>query len=209
MDKKHISELEIPNQYISVFGSGNSINDLTEREIEEIKSYSFLITMNYAPIKVKAHLNMWSDKRVTDWMNQHYQDREKDMLFLARDRAFRRDNGPVQGMVDFWFNENRDRLQGRYTMVWLMQLLEKHFPDKRVMVFGLDMKTISNTRAKWYDDHMDYDRQKRGRSIMDSKLRQCADQINRHVKNKDMFINCTPESGYDGFQRIPWRKAVA
>jgi hypothetical protein len=201
-----LSELEIEQSYISVFGSGHSIGSIAEEEIEKIKQHSFLITMNYAPVNITGHMNMWSDKHVSVWMDEWQRNKKKNMLFFAREKGLLGKQIAIKDSVDYLFDEKKEKLQGNYTIVWLCQMLERYFPDKKVLVFGLDMKGISSKRAKWYDDHITFDRLKRGHGFkIDKKLQQCAMQLDRHVKNKEQFINCNPDSRYDGFQKQDWK----
>ncbi len=206
--KKYFQDMPIKESVISVFGSGNSINNMPSSEVEQIKQHSFMITMNYAPIKLVGHVNMWSDKKVSTWLNDFYAKRDKNNIFLARERAFRNSNLPLYGKVDYWFDEKREKLGGNYTIVWLLQLLEKYFPQKKVLVFGLDMQVIDNKRSKWYDDHTDYDRAKRGNVRIERKLNLCANQMDRYLRNKEMFINCTKDSMYEGFTKSTWQTII-
>ncbi len=209
MGKKYFGDLCIDDAHISIFGSGNSINDISEKEIMEIKNKSFLITLNYAPVKISGHMNMWSDKHVSDWMNNYYRNKEKTTLFLARERSMRNEKLPLFHLVDYWFNEKSERLKGNYTIVWLLQLLEKYFPDKKVLLFGLDMNGISNDRAKWYDDHLDFDKLHRGKTFkIQHKLNQCARQLDNYIRQKDKFINCNLNSHYNGFERKHWKELL-
>lgn len=191
-----------------MFCSGNSVNEMANEEFEAIKASSFLITMNYAPIKIIGHMNMWSDKKVTAFLETHYRAHSKQGLFFARDKAMRSNKSPIYPMVDYWFNERQEKLKGNYTVVWLLQLLENYFPHKKVLIFGMDMKVESSRQAKWYDDHTDYDYRKRGRVNSERKLNICAGQLDRYVKNKAQFINCNLESNYQGFEKRDWKEVV-
>lgn len=206
--RKLFKDIAIEQDFIAVFGSGKSINEISPEEVEEIKQHSFLITMNYAPIKVKGHLNMWSDKKVTAFLDDHYRENEKDMLFLARDKSMRSNRVALYHKVDFWFNERQERIMGNYTIVWLLQLLEKYFPKKKVLIFGMDMTAGDQRYAKWYDNHTDYDYRKRGNHDVDRKLKVCAGQLDRYLKRPEMFVNCNPNSAYTRFEKREWREVV-
>ena len=82
---KRLSALHIDQPYIALFGSGNSVNALSPQAFEYIKSKAFVITINYAPIRMNGHLNMWSDRKVSDFLNRHYQSNPKDCLLLAKE----------------------------------------------------------------------------------------------------------------------------
>jgi len=207
---KRFNELTIAQPLITVFCSGNSINDISQEDINYIKSNSFLITVNYAPIKIQGHMNMHSDKKVSDFLQKHFNENggKNGMLLLSRERGFTNQNQTFKNSIDYWFDEKKEQLLGNYTVVWLFQLLERTFPDKKVMIFGLDMEAPNNDNAKWYDSVNSFDRDKRGAKYpVQIKLNQCSKQMNAHLKNKDIFINCNPNSGYDGFKKVDnWKE---
>ena len=207
--KKYFSELLIEEPFISVFASGNSITELSQSDIKVIKEGSFLITVNYAPVKITGHMNMWSDIHVTNWLNELYKVKEKDNLFLTRERAIKNINIPIYDKVDYWFNDKKENLKGNYTIVWLLQLLQKYFPDKKVLIFGLDMESVSADRAKWYDDHIDFDKLHRGKSyVIQHKLNQCARQLDTYIGKNSSLINCNLKSQYGGFIKRDWREIL-
>ncbi|MEM9023251.1 MAG: hypothetical protein AAGB22_05900 [Bacteroidota bacterium] len=207
--RRHFRELYISQPYIAVFASGHSVEQLSERDIARIRERSFMITMNYAPVKLRGHLNKWSDFGVTTWINERYQNRPKDHLFLARERALRRGNTELVPKVDYWFNERKERLGGHLTLVWLLQLLERHFADKTVLLFGLDLQYYSADRAKWYDDYTDHDKHYRKRLDWEFTHRQCAHQMDQFVKRPGQFRNCNPDSAYHRFAKVNWKEVLA
>lgn len=207
---KRLGELTIESPYIAIFASGNSMNDIPESELTEIMAHSFVITINYGPVKLPSHMHIWSDKHLSEWMDDHYSKHDKDRLFLAREKALKgREHTALLNKVDYWFDEKQERAHGNYTIVWLIQLLQKYFPEKTILVFGLDMTSISEKRAKWYDDHITFDRLKRGGSYrIQKKLVQCASQLDRYIRKKDNVINCNVKSQYTGFARKNWREVI-
>lgn len=203
-----ITDLHIDQPIISIFASGNSIHTLSPKDLAVIRSNSFLITMNYAPINIESHLNVWSDRIVSDWMENHYSKKDKDRLFLVREKAFSNEDSLMKANVDYWFNERREQLLGNYTVVWLLQLIERHFSNHRILVFGLDFYADDHQQAKWYDKFTDYDRNKRNRNSVDRKLNRCIAQLNQYIKRKPLFLNCNPESRYKGFKMVDWREVL-
>ncbi len=181
---------------------------MSNEEVEEIRANSFLFTMNYAPIKIVGHVNMWSDKKVTAFLQNYYDKNPKECLFLARDKSMVTNRVPLYKKVDYWFSERQEKLKGNYTIVWLLQLLENYFPDKKVLIFGMDMTIENDRHAKWYDSHTDYDYRKRGRVNATRKLNICAGQLDKYVKRKSMFVNCNVGSNYNGFEKREWREVV-
>ena len=208
---KHFRELTITQPIITVFCSGNSINDIPQEDIDYIKSKSFLITVNYAPIKIQGHLNMHSDKKVSDFLQTYFRETggKQAILLLSRERGFTPQNQTFKNDIDYWFNEKSEHLGGNYTVVWLFRLLEQYQSDKKVLIFGLDMYAENNDQAKWYDSSTDFDRKKRGTKYpVQIKLDQCGKQLNSVISNKEMFINCNPKSGYDGFKKVDDWKSI-
>jgi hypothetical protein len=204
--KNYFDDCAITQEYISVFASGMSILDLSDEDIERIKSKSFLITLNYAPIKIKGHMNIWSDDRVTDFLNELYRNQTKDILYLVRKEAFKKKT-LIEHDVDFWFDKIRDHLCGIYTILWLFMLINKYQPRKKVLVFGMDADPTQNT--KWYDNYIDFDKIKRGKRYKCiAHSDRCTTQIDKFVKNKQNFLNCNPNSGYNGFKKVDWREIL-
>ena len=90
-------------------------------------------------------------------------------------------------------------------MVWALQWLQKYFPEKTILLFGVDMYSKSPSAAKWYDQYTDFDRKKRGKGYkINTKLRQCAQQIRQYVTRKKVY-NCNPLSQLDYFEKREWR----
>ncbi|MGD1848725.1 MAG: hypothetical protein ACFB10_25320 [Salibacteraceae bacterium] len=205
---RSISELQIEQPVVSIFASGNSIHDLSKEELEFIRSRSFTVTLNYAPIRLDSHLNVWSDKLVTEWMETHYQNRPKDRLFLVRDTAFAGYTSTLKPEVDYWFSLRADQLKGNYTIVWLLQLMERFFSKHRFLVFGLDFYTENTDQAKWYDQFTDHDREGRNRQSIERKLNRCISQLDHFVSNKTLFFNCNPKSRYPSFQMANWKEVL-
>jgi len=199
---KPLTCLKIDQKFISIFASGNSINDLTEEDISFIKEKSFLITVNYAPQKIIGHMNIHSDKIVSNFLSDLYRSKKKDTLLLSRMKAFtnNKDNF-LKDSIDYWFDEKSENLKGNYTLVWLLQLMEKHFSDKKILVFGLDLMPQGDI-AKWYDQHTDFDKNKRGPKYpVQRKLDQCSQQIDKFLNKKEIFINCSPITRYENFEK--------
>lgn len=197
------SQLHIPHPFIALFGSGNSVHGITQGEFECIKAHAFAITLNYAPIHLNGHLNMWSDRKVSDFLALYYKDQPKRGLFLAQEG---RTSPAFRGKVDYWFSCKEENLQGNYTIVWSLQLLKKYFPNKKILLFGVDMYADDTGPTKWYDKYTDYDFKKRGRNYraMD-KLNQCAEQLRRIVPNKNVY-NCNPHSRLTYFEKKDWKE---
>ncbi len=193
------------NTHIALFGSGNSIHDLSQEDFQIIKSNAFVITLNYAPIHLKGHLNIWSDRKVSDFLQQHYSDKPKDCLLLAQEG---RVPAPFKHKIDYWFNRKKENLQGNYTIVWALQLLQKYFPEKSILLFGVDLYAEKKSKVKWYDEYTDYDFKKRGLKYNAAvKLNQCGFQITQFVKKENVY-NCNLESRLRHFEKKDWREIL-
>lgn len=202
---KTLSALKIEQPFIALFGSGNSVHELSKEELALIRARAFMITINYAPVHLTGHLNMWSDHKVSAFLEQYYERNPKTCLFLARESRVK---GKLLRKVDYWFSQKKENIKGNYTIVWALQLLEKYFPDKIILLFGVDMYAPNSQEAKWYDRYIKYDQVKRGTHYnIGRKLDQCAQQINRYCA-QDQVINCNPKSRLDYFPKGDWRKIL-
>jgi len=203
--KPLFADIPIDKDVITVLGSGHSIDALTCEDFNTLKENSYIFTMNYAPLRFSGHVNVWSDKKVTQWMEMHYAEHPKKTKMLVRDKAIVNPQSALAELVDFVFSQRADKLKGNYTLVWLLQLLQKYFPKKEVMVFGLDLYFDSPDNVKWYDSLTDFDKRKRGLAPMDRKLKACALQLDRYIHRPEQFLNANPNSNYKGFKTIDWK----
>lgn len=209
---KHVSNIHIDKEYVSVFASGNSVLSLTDEDIYKIKEKSYTIFLNYAPVKFKDDMMdmlMFSDKAVAKWLYDEYivKRRDKHSKWITRVQAFSGNNPvEVKEMVDFYFNTGMDALRGNYTIVWLLQILQKFTHKKTILLFGVDMEC--KDKAKWYDGFTDYDKIKRGSHYnVPKKLEECEAQIKQHIK-KDNVFNCNLNSGLDWFIKKNWKEIL-
>ena len=188
-----------------MFGSGNSVADLGAEERAYLLKKCFVVTVNYAPIHLAGHLNMWADGRVSEFIAAHYAGRPKDRLFLARASERNRD---MAGQIDYWFSPSAESLKGTYTVGWALQLMQRHFPEKRVLLFGFDGCVAPGAVAKWYDAHTDFDCRRRVKGYpVQRKLDQCARQLERYCRREGVF-NCNPRSRLDYFEKREWQELL-
>ncbi len=178
---------------------------MPDEDFAQIKAQAFVVTLNYAPIRLRGHLNLWSDRRVSQFLEQYYASRPKDCLFLVQENRTSRAFRPK---VDFWFDRKKENLQGNYTIVWALQLLRKYFPEKKILLFGVDLYASDTEQAKWYDRFTDYDRKKRGTQYqLHQKLNQCGEQIALYVPPQNIY-NCNPRSHLQHFEKKNWREVL-
>lgn len=201
---QHIRTLDIKQDYIALFGSGPSVDAMDPAELDHIWSRCFTISLNYAPVALQSHLNMWSDRRVGDFLLEHYRHRSKDRLLLTQKAHAR----SLEGLVDYEFDRRADGLSGNFTLVWALQLIERYWPDKTVLLFGADLRADDPVILKWYDAHTDHDARHRGRGFDAARrLDQCKAQLAAHCRSP-RIINCTPASALDLYDRKDWRDVL-
>ncbi|PHN02231.1 motility associated factor glycosyltransferase family protein [Flavilitoribacter nigricans] len=197
-----LRSLRINQPYIALFGSGNSIHAITSQEFNFIRSKTFVITINYAPVHLQGHLNMWSDLKVSEFLENHYRNNRKNLQFLAQKGKVPES---LKRSIDYWFSVKEEDLRGNYTVVWALQLLQKYFPKKTILLFGIDMYSLHGQGDKWYDRYTSFDRIKRGRTYqIDYNLQRCANQIETHCRRDGVF-NCNSQSKLDFFEKRDWR----
>jgi len=194
--------LAIKQPYIAIFGSGNSLLSLDQKTLNLIDERCFVITMNYGPLHFKSDLNVWSDPYVTAFLDKHYKQKKKDRLFLTRlgHKLFGKEE--ILNTVDFWFDPHTEQLQGNITIVWLLQLLLRHYPNKTLLLFGIDLYTESASQAKWYDAFTSEDKVKRGSQFSPQhKLDDCANQLAHYIGKSDKVLNCNLKSRLELFEK--------
>jgi hypothetical protein len=207
LDKPHLNALTIDKQFISVFASGDSILKIPKEEIWKMKEKSFTIFLNYAPsnfTEKEMDLLMFSDKIVANFLEEKLTTKPTYKLY-SRPQAFV-DKKPakIYGWLDYMFDNNADSIFGNYTLTWLLQYLNAYFPNKTILVHGLDLVGL----GKWYDNYTDADKKKRGLHYNQlAKLRECAEQINKFVLKENIF-NCNLESKYDGLIKKEWKEII-
>ncbi len=200
-----LSSLNISHPYIALIGSGRSVLDLSDEDVELLRRHAFVVTLNYAPIRLQGHLNIWSDRKVSDFLEQHFASRSKNCLLSAQEG---RVGEKLKGKIDFWFSRKKDNLKGNFTLVWALQLLRRHFPDKPILLFGVDMYADNPEVAKWYDKFTDYDRHKRGKRYNTAlKLEDCGRQIKQYIPRIGIF-NCNLRSRLEHFPKRDWREVL-
>ncbi len=124
---------------------------------------------------------------------------------MTREKAFvKQQPEEIYKKVDYWFDESGDILRGNYTLLFILEICQKHF-KKPILLFGVDMTSSSPKEAKWYDRYDKYDLETRGINYpVDKKLMQCTRQITKFV-NKENIWNCNMRSKLDYFDKKEWR----
>lgn len=210
--KANFHEFRFPagTKYVSVFGSGHSIESMSLEEIAWIKSKTFMFSLNYAPIRYSGHINMWSDSGPTEELMKWYATHPKDCQFLTRTiSAFqhtRSDHLEFIQKVDWFFHVHEYNLHGHYTIVWLLQLIRKYVhPDIPIFIFGLDMVG----EGKWYDKFTKTDILKRGESFNPvHRLQECADELRKYTTTKVNIFNCNLKSGFHDYPKVDYKTMI-
>lgn len=210
--KEPISQLKIEKPIISVFASGLSVLQLSNTELEQIHNKSYTIFINYAltyfdPKYIDALF--FSDKKVSIWLSENIIKQNKPITYklISRNEAFTH-NKPydIFQAIDYFFELKKDKIYGNYSLPWLLQLIQKYFPKKEIMIFGLDMKAESNETAKYYDCYTGYDYLNRGQKYdIGKKLDQCAEQLKIYIKQHEHIYNCNLDSGFNYFKKKDWK----
>ena len=196
---------EIDKPVISVFASGDSILEMPYEEIQEIKNHTYSISLNYGFQYIKPDMNIHSDIRVTEYIGKFFQTDIKTFKILSREEAFNRTVDQYKPLVDYWF-KTHEFTRGNYTIIWLLGLLRHHFPNTKVLLFGVDFYISKN--LKYYDTYTNYDKLKRGVGYKAQvKLDQCKVFMTKHTLS-DNFINCNLKSGLDIYKKDNWRNYV-
>jgi hypothetical protein len=202
---KSFKELKINTPFIAVLGSGTSILDLTPSVIQKIKTKAFMITLNYAPIRIQGHLNFWSDPKVSFFLTKFYEGEIPQPLLACRKGCV---NPPLSEKIDHFFCPLEENLSGTFSAVWLLQLLQKYFPEKIILLLGFDFYLATPEVSKWYDLYINFD--KKSRKSGDSSLKKlnlCMFQMRNFVSSSNIF-NCNPESKLPFFQKGNWQSIL-
>lgn len=200
-------DIPIPNDRpVSVFASGPSVGNISTEEIQSICKNSFSISINYGILRIPSHLNVWSDQHVTEFMNEHLMTNPKTCEFLVRIMPYEAEKSPE---IDYKFCPLTENLKGCFTLVWLLQLLNRHFPQQKILLFGLDLQFKEEKEIKWYDAFSDWDvKHRRSLNLIHKQMELCRLQLEEFVVGKGHILNCNLDSGFHSFPKIDYRKEL-
>ena len=203
-----MKNLKIEQPYVAIFASGSSVLEMSKVEFETIKRKAFVITTNFGPVNFNGHLNCWSDRTASIFLEKHYSDKPKDCLFLSREAAFS-PGMTFRSQVDHWFDNRRDNLQGNFTAGWALQLVRRHFPEKPILLFGYDFYVEEEKHEKWYDAYTDYDWHNRGANYhINKKLQMFISEMRSFHIDRTYIYNCNPKSQLDIFEKKDWMEVM-
>lgn len=132
---------------VVILASGKSLEKIDKSLLEKLADKYFVIAINFVNI-IQPHMRIWSDHNVTDWLDEQ----EKDCIWVTRPLAFHPKNTyTILEEIDYWFDHKKERFDTnwKWTLYWLLQLLRKYFPDKKIHIFGMD---CHNAVRKKYRD---------------------------------------------------------
>jgi len=129
-------DVHIRKDDISIFCSGDSTFSLTLKDITYLKSKTYTIALNLMRKYIATDMAFWSDRRVTGY----YDKNRPGCVTVAAAHSF--NPGMKYGLkVDFTYELSEEKLaDGKYTLWYLLQMLHKYMPEKRVFIFGMDCK---------------------------------------------------------------------
>lgn len=203
--------MNIQNDFISIFSSGHSIEQMTIEEIQKIKSKSYTIFLNYAMVKYtpkEVDALFWSDKKVTDWIIDN-KEKHKNIYLMGRNTAFKNNNPKhTKFKNEVHYIWDSSTLYGKFSIVWLLKLLQRKYPNKKILLFGVDLHHVENKNGKWYDNYTSYDYiQRKENYDINNKLDNCKNQLIKYIDTKNVY-NCNLNSALTHFQKKEWKKIL-
>jgi len=215
----NVGKLRIPSDYISIFASGFSINEITPEEYDDIKKNTFVIGTNYFFQKFTPHMLAWSDIIISNLLHETY-DTKPEFLLMSRPEAYERGNEHITEKlkVDFWYTNDHYRLIGNFTFFSILQLIKRFFPEKQILMFGLDFhipeEYDKQNILKYYDlfTKLDFKLRNHGKYRDESLerfekwMRLWLKEIPERAHN---IFNCNLDSHTDLFEKKAWRDVIA
>jgi hypothetical protein len=222
VDRFNVPNIPIDKDFVSIFASGFSAYSLADREYQILKEKTFMIGTNGFIKKWIPALHVWSDEGMTNMMDEWVKNNDKKCLFMTRPDAFlkHREKHRVYNMVDFWFCRNHYELDGSFTFFWVLQLIVKFFPSKKILVFGLDGHVppeiqIGKPKNKLVThgyDLLDTRFIKKRESDWIKNIDAFMDALEKmDSHDKDFFknvFNCNLDSKFKTIKKIPYEKIL-
>ena len=191
---------------IAIFGSGMSILEMGYDEIRHIKERCYTIFMNYAMCRfgpMEMDMLVWHDWNVSYWLAKD--NLRPGIKLWACDSAF-----PfglptkIKEKVDYWIESS----EGNFTLTNVLRDLRKYYPEKEILLFGVDFKEGSGDNMKWYDVVIDDDKKMR---IDKSPRGLCFEGQKRElsrIKAEGKIWNCNLDSALDVFPKDDWMGVI-
>jgi len=205
---KTIGKLETDREFIALIGSGLSILDMPDEEFHELKRHAYIIHTNYAFCRFgPAEMDMlvWYDQKVSRWIESHL--KEGVSLWTNQASLMAGVAPKLAQRVDYWLESGR----GSFTLLQALINLQKFLPNKKVLLFGVDMKANPDDAAnvKWYDHYMEYDKASRNHALYPAEraFKSFGKEFRIFVQPHNI-VNCNLDSGLDHFPKMIWQEAV-
>lgn len=222
-------KLNIDHSVISIIASGNSVNDLTDSDIDYICSNTYSIGLNYAPCRFKELSQVfYIDTRV-----RKYLDSIKSFLRKSKTKITTPHN---RKLLEVYERKHISKQQGgdivfqkyNLSLTTLLRMLEIEYPDKKYIIFGLDLYSDGST-LKWYDNYIDSDLDRigeipNGMATQSSGLRRhshpergyvnTAKEIDQIIRGGigpakgNTFFNANLDSKYERFKKVDWKEFI-
>tara|TARA_R110001592_G_scaffold192795_14_gene439847 strand:+ start:9083 stop:9790 length:708 start_codon:yes stop_codon:yes gene_type:complete len=227
--KKPPLKLNIEHPIISIIASGNSVNKLTDSDIDYIYSNTYTIGFNYAPCRFKK-LNQvfYIDTRVKKYLDSIKGDLEKSNTKVTTPHN--------RKLLDVYEKKYISRPSGgdivfmkyNLSITTLLRMLEMEFPNKKYVIFGLDLYADGDT-LKWYDNYIDADLDRlgekpNGMEYLSSGLRRhshpergyenTAKELDKIIRGGigpakgNTFFNANLDSKYERFKKVDWKEFI-
>lgn len=218
----NFATLKVDKPVVSIFASGFSAYSLAPEEYSKLQDLTYTVGTNGFVKKWLPRLHVWSDPSMTAMMDEWLAANGKKCLFCTKPEAFvsAHERPRVYNEIDYWFQEKSDKLDGNFTFYWVLQLFRKYFPDKRILVFGLDGDfPIDAPAVEGREATHGYD-------VLDSRFIKARDPLpevlnvmanfmqvihDRGVRDPEFYkpvFNCNPDSKFKGPQKTTWRAAL-
>lgn len=211
------SEVKIDKPAISIFGSGDSIKDLRADDIGIIKGETHVIFTNLIDI-FTPHMRVWSDTDVTDYFDENIPKLE---TLVCSEKAIKKGKkyNCIHRRVNYTFDRrSKIFIGGSFTFFYILQLVKHYFPEKPVLLFGMDCKTNKMTRVnpetmeievvedtKKQERHLGLKEFYDGSETLPSKINEYCQKNPEKVKN---IYNCSPISEVNSFKKMRYLDVV-
>ena len=208
------------SKHISLFLGGHSVEELIGEKFNKIKENTFTVAMNHSFARLEPHALIWQDYNVTKdlvlWMRRKINKKQKLPYLWTRKVALEPQR--TRFIPDYEnlkiLNENvqivpKDKKSGSYTSGLAINFLRKQYPDKKIFIFGLDMRgdgcwydryfePIKKIKKPWDMNEYEIDPRNPCTSKPIKFVRKAREDLNVWINDK-MIFNCNKQSNFNGF----------